>query len=448
MQVQVFKSRLSGSFEVPPSKSHSMRAIVLACFADGVSLVKNVLKSGDVETAISVFENLGCTFTVKRETDAAFDVEITPPKEGLADFIHRSGAKTCTIACGNSGTLLYFLAVIFSFCEKTFVFTGDDSLSQRPLAPLVELYEKRRLKFSTQEGRLPLTVEGAACRKSLHLALDGKFSQSISGLFLAAAIFGLELHVRLATVGEAPYLAMTRAWLEKAGFPFIAFELEKKYFALNAGGKKLSAVHATILSDWSAAAFPVLAALASGSTLEIALTPDTTQGDMKLVQFLCAFNARFRLTENALTVESNQNLLAAEIDCAETPDAIPALCAIASLARGTTEIKHVEMARYKETDRVKIIAEALSVLGVSIAERGDSIFVTGKTFCTPIHPVVESRKDHRIAMTLIALALGIDEPITVNDYEWYTVSFPNFLDELKKCGAKFYDLSLSSSSLM
>lgn len=149
----------------------------------------------------------------------------------------------------------------------------------------------------------------------------------------------------------------------------------------------------------------------------------------------------FRFTEAGLIIEENQSLQSTEIDIADTPDALPALCAIASLASGTSEIKNVEIARYKETNRVKVMCEELSALGVNIRERGNSILVSGDSERKPSRTVVESYGDHRIAMALIAFVLGSSDSIAVRDYECFAVSFPSFLDELKKCGAKFAEVS-------
>ena len=152
MHLQVFKSKLSGVFQVPPSKSHSIRAIVFAAFSSQVSHLENVLMSGDTKTAIAIFENFGCKLNVTQLAGSAANLEIVPPESGILNVIAKSDKQTFKIDCGNSGTLLYFLSVIFSFCEKEFLFLGDASLSQRPLTPLLEFYKKRQLTFQTSDG--------------------------------------------------------------------------------------------------------------------------------------------------------------------------------------------------------------------------------------------------------------------------------------------------------
>lgn len=448
MKVKIFKSCLNGYFEVPPSKSHSMRGVVLACFAKGETELKNVLNSDDIQTTIKVFEELGCEFEVIYKSKASMDLRVKPPKESLVVHLEKSQQESFSINCENSGTLLYFLAVIFSFCKKTFLFDGDASLQKRPLTQLSELYEKRKLDFQTNAGLLPLKLKGRPSEDFLELSLDGKFSQCISGLFLATAIFSFSLNLSLANFGEAPYVKMTKFWLENLGFEFEIFSAEKKIFKFDARKKKLHAFTKTILSDWSAVAFPVLAALSTQSDLCIKVQADETQGDMKILEFLTLFNGDFSFDDSCLHIAKTQSLKATKIDVGETPDLLPVIFGIASLARGKSIIVNGEIARYKETDRIKTSISELEKFGAKFEERGEEIIVSG--FATNAIPQTSFHDkivfanafgDHRIAMMLFAFALGQKATTIINNYECYKISFPNFLDELKKCGANFLCLT-------
>ena len=122
--------------EVPPSKSHSMRALVLAAFAEGPSQIKNLLMSGDTKTAISVFESLGVKFKIEQKNISSADIIVFPPKEGLKKRIESQ--KQIKIDAGNSGTLFYFLGSILSLMSSDFILTGDSSILKRPAKPLIE----------------------------------------------------------------------------------------------------------------------------------------------------------------------------------------------------------------------------------------------------------------------------------------------------------------------
>lgn len=447
MDLRIFESALHGVFQIPPSKSHSLRAIVLACFADGTTKLYHVLKSGDTETAVKIFSELGCTFRVLHECTDTFDLEIIPPAAGLVYAIEKSAKENFVIDCGNSGTLLYFLASIFSFCEaKSFRFVGDESLLKRPIHPLSEIFTQRNIKFSSMNNKLPLSVCGKR-ENRIELFLDGSFSQCISGLFLAAVIFKINMCIKLQTVGEAPYLTMTRGWLEQSGFTFKIFDCEKKYFELNAAGKNLQGFSKKIHADWSAVAFPCLAALASGSALTVIAESDTSQGDYKILDLLKQFGVRFRFFDGGFCIEERQILHAAKLDVGETPDLLPVLCAVASFAKGTSEIGNVEIARYKESDRVAVTCSELKKCGVDISATQNTVTVSGGSKKYETSETLCSYGDHRIAMMLIAFALGCKNASLVQNAGCYKISFPSFLDELKKCGARFEQYSDTAASI-
>jgi len=154
--------------EVPPSKSHSMRALVLAAFAEGSSQIKNLLMSGDTKTAVSVFESLGVKFKIEQKNISSADIIVFPPKEGLKKRIEKQ--KQIKIDAGNSGTLFYFLGSILSLMSSDFILTGDSSILKRPAKPLIEIYEELGLKYEFLDSfeRAPIRVlPGSSLIKNL-----------------------------------------------------------------------------------------------------------------------------------------------------------------------------------------------------------------------------------------------------------------------------------------
>ena len=189
------------SIEVPPSKSHSMRALVLASFAEGSSQIKNLLMSGDTKTAISVFESLGVRFKIEQKTNFSADINVFPSKEGLKKRIEKQ--KPIKIDAGNSGTLFYFLGSILSLMSSDFILTGDSSILKRPVKPLIEIYEELGLKyeFLCSYEKAPIRVlPGSSLIKNLKektLCLEGDFSQVVSGLLLGAGLLDFPLQINL-----------------------------------------------------------------------------------------------------------------------------------------------------------------------------------------------------------------------------------------------------------
>lgn len=439
MDVTVSPSKLFGTFNLPPSKSHSIRAIVLASFADGDSVLHNVLASEDTETALKIFSRLGVVFHKTNVTDCSYSLRVLVPECGLRERV-QSLKPEAQIDCGNSGTLLYFLSVIFGFFENgTFTFTGDASLSQRPLEPILEIFRKRGVPYTAAGNRLPLTITGKKQTAPLSLELDGTFSQSISGLLLACAIFSVDLDLRLKHFGEAPYVLMTENWLQSCGFHSISCSIEKKRIQFKAPEKSsrfgIPALHTSIPPDWSAAAFPILAAIGTGSMLTINAAPDTTQGDFTVTDILKRLGVNFTLTNGFLVLQPPYNLTAIDIDIEKTPDLLPVVCALCSLAKGRSVISRVKIARYKETDRVAATVRELAKCGVNISEGDNTVTVSGGNQSLGANALLQSYHDHRMAMMLISYALGFETSAVVADAGCYAISFPTFLTELKKCGA-------------
>jgi 3-phosphoshikimate 1-carboxyvinyltransferase len=130
-------------------------------------------------------------------------------------------------------------------------------------------------------------------------------------------------------------------------------------------------------------------------------------------------------------------------------DEYPILAIAASQAKGTTFMEGVEELRYKETDRIKAIVESLCILGVKANDTKDSISITGIGENSTIQGGVEldSRLDHRIAMSFLCLGLITKKPIILNNTETINSSFPSFLDQMNLIGANLrFSTTLISSA--
>ncbi|PIE98995.1 MAG: 3-phosphoshikimate 1-carboxyvinyltransferase [Treponema sp.] len=451
MNLNIFASRLTGTAEIPPSKSHSIRAIILASFAVGNSIIHNVLNSKDINSVINAMKLLGVKLIQKNCTDSSFTLEVIPPKNGLITNLSKSDSaeKIITVDAGNSGSMLYFLAVIFCFIpNKTFVFTGDASLSARPIQPIIEVYKQLGIRYETNNSNnkpcLPLTIfTGDYINKKqldnscLKLNMDGIFSQVVSGVFLATSIFGFKTHIKLAQVGEMPYLKMTCNWVEELNIKFKTknfndgiFELENK--------SSIKSFRKTIPSDWSSASFLIAASVITNSQINIKnLNYNDGQGDAEIIRILNRMGANIKLEDNLLIIKNAIKLKGITIDCAEIPDLVPLLALIACFADGKTELINAQICRFKECDRLSATCNELKKLGASITEKPSCIRIHGRKTLKPA--CVESYSDHRIAMMLAVAGLAIksDEPLVVKNFECFNISFPNFISTMKKLGANF-----------
>ena len=442
LKIKKSKPVSPSSIEVPPSKSHSMRAFVLASFAEGSSQIKNLLMSGDTKTAISVFESLGVKFKIEQKTNFSADIVVFPPKEGLKKRIESQ--KQIKIDAGNSGTLFYFLGSILSSMSSDFILTGDSSILKRPVKPLIEIYEELGLKYEFLESfeKAPIRVLGGQFLiKDLEekkICLEGDFSQVVSGLLLGAGLLDFPLQINLKRAGELPYLKMTLHWLKTCGIELDVSD-DFKTFKIT-GRQKISSFSASIPADWSSAGFPIALALITASTISIKnIDINDVQGDARIVKVLKEMNADIRFEEESQTLKIfPSSLKGGTFDCSDIPDAVPALSAIACFAKGETLLKNIEICRYKECDRLSVISSELKKLGADITEGRDFLRIRGNAGKNLRPAAVDSHKDHRIAMMLTVMGFGIDDKdgtvFTLKNAECFDISYPSFLDELKNMG--------------
>jgi 3-phosphoshikimate 1-carboxyvinyltransferase len=116
-------------------------------------------------------------------------------------------------------------------------------------------------------------------------------------------------------------------------------------------------------------------------------------------------------------------------------DEIPVACALAACATGVTRITDAEELRVKESDRIATMAHVLRAFGVKCEERKDGLEIEGTE--RPLDPVdVESKGDHRIAMTAAVLALVARGPSRIRDAACIATSYPKFVATLRGLGAK------------
>ena len=282
-------------------------------------------------------------------------------------------------------------------------------------------------------------------------------SQYISGLMMSAIRMNGTLHIELTDPKETPYLTMTQKWLEKVG---VTCRISSDFKHIEVDGPvDLKAFDATIPSDWEAVAFPLMAALITDSKITIDnIDIGGTQGDDAIVDIFKSAGADITVDkENSCLVVAGGKRLTTEnlpgkelhVKISGFPDAICAIAATACFIEGTTVIEDAEVCRRKETDRIKVLKSELEKLGTSVEEGADYMIIHGhsplnadgsKNKDFKLHGgTVDSYLDHRIAMSLACLGLGLaeGEAVTVKDAECCSVSFPHFFDVMNGIGAGF-----------
>lgn len=447
---------LHGTAVVPGSKSHTIRALVLASLAEGTSHIRNPLLSEDCLSAKKAIELIGA------EAEDAQDEWVV---RGAGANAH---LPSDVVNVGDSGSLLYFLSAVAATFDGWSVFTGDEAIRRRPALHVVDVL--RQLGAEAELSRPgvnapPLLIKGPITGSKV--VTEGSVSsQYITGLMIAATRMKNGLEIELTDPKETPYLAMTKQWLESLGVETSVSEdfHHIKVHGAAAGSAPFAAFDRTMPSDWEAAAFPIIAALMNGgedgecSEITIENIDGTgSQGDDEIVRTLQSVGAdiTWDREHSSLKVKggrlSTQKLAGGELhaNLSSWPDGICALAAVASIIEGVTIIEDIAVCRKKECDRITVMRESLNALGVEAAEGPDCLVIRGhspvtstgaKNSAFALHGgEVNSHGDHRVAMSLASLALALPkgERITVKGAQCCAVSFPHFVQVMNASGAGF-----------
>lgn len=402
--MRVSKSRLSGSISLPPSKSHTMRSLILAAQAEGRSRVHNPLPSPDTQSMVLALQALGI-----------------PIKEGDGLEIE-GGLKpiTAKIDVGNSGLAYRFITAVAALGNQKVHVTGDHSIrTRRIIQPLLSGIEQLGGKTDITDGIV--TVCGPI--KAGHATLDGTDSQPVSALLMAASSLEGETMLYVENPGEKPWIDLTLFWLKRLGAT-VENESYTKYRIK--GGFKPKAFEITIPADWSSAAFPIVAALITQSPLEIqGLDLEDPQGDKKIMEWLAA-----HLYGN-LFVRPGA-ICGGTIDVNDSIDSLPILAVLGCFAQSPLHLVNASIARKKESDRLHAITLELRKMGGIVLEFPDSLTI----YPSRLHgAVVDSHEDHRIAMALAVAGMGASGTTEIQGASCIEKSFPNFTESFRAIGA-------------
>lgn len=309
-----------------------------------------------------------------------------------------------TLSCGKSGaTLRLLLPVAMALGRTGVTFSCDPQLLRRPVpAPLP--MEKTAAGYR---------VTGPLAPGRYALAAD-ETSQVISGLLLALPLLSGDSEIILTTPAVSlPYLTMTVKTM--ARFGVTATETPTGYRV--PGGQRYRPALVVPEGDWSAAAwYLVYNALRGENAVTVDnLTLPSLQGDSAVIDYV--------------------NHLPEMIPISDTPDLLPPLALLAALFPGkTTHFTGGAFLRGKESDRLAATAAILNTLGGSVEETADGLTVTGVSRFRG--GTVDSRGDHRMAMLAAFAALFATGPVTLQDAQCVTKSYPLFWEDYTRLGGK------------
>ena len=418
--IQPAKS-IQGTLRLPGDKSISHRYAMLAAIADGISTLKNFSSSADCASTLTCLRGLGVTVNTNKG-----DVEIVGTGRDLKK-------PSASLDCGNSGSTMRMLAGILAGQEFNSELVGDESLSRRPMARIIEPLQQMGARIEAQSSRAPLRVQGAGP------ALKGiEYRPPVASAQVKSSVLFAGLLAQGETIVEEPM--RTRDHGELALRAFGAEVDGSQNRARIRGGQQLRAVAAEIPGDISSATFFLCAAaIVPGSSLvieDVLLNPTRAA----VLDVLTQLGARVgvveiseRLGELVGTVKvEGGSLKGARISGALSAaliDELPVLAAIAPFTRDGIEIRDAGELRVKESDRIAAVAANLRAMGAAVEEFPDGMRIAGGQRLRGAE--IDPAGDHRIAMAFSIAALRAEGETEIHGAGAVRISYPDFFTVLR-----------------
>ena len=439
---------INGEILIPGDKSISHRALILGSLAIGTTRVSGLLKGADVMSTLSAMRQLGVDIS---EADNG-DVII----HGVG--LHGLTTPDAPLDLGNAGTGARLLMGVIAGQRITASFTGDSSLSARPMRRVTDPLEEMGAQVSylpenNAKGLLPVIISGATP------VLPADYHSTIASAQIKSAILLAGLNARGTTKVTEPHISRdhTEAMLRHFGLTVEQTILADGRHEVSVKGEgQLRAADIAVPRDPSSAAFAMVAALIiphSHITLPgISMNPQRIGLIATLQEMggsLSLSNHRIEGGEDVADIEVRSSRLhgidVPALRAASMIDEYPILSIAAACASGKTHMVGVSELRVKETDRIAVMAEGLRRCGVEIDETDDTMTVLGTNSGgddISAHSaiaggvIIASQHDHRIAMSFLTLGMVSKSPIIVEDVCTIATSFPGFAALMNHAGAK------------
>ena len=418
MNCKVEKSKIKGKINCPSNKSYTHRGIFLASLAGNNSKVENVLLSADTKATIEACKKFGAVIEVN-------DSDIIVKKS------IKIGINVPEINTENSGTTMRIAIGIASLFSEEIILTGDTSLQKRPMQPLLDALSSIGAKCSSTNGNPPIKIKGSIIGGDIRIP-GNLSSQFISSLLISAPLTknGINLTIEGDLVSK-PYLDATIATMRKFGVSVKTLIPYKKY---NITPQIYKNTTFSVPIDFSSLALLLSCTVLNGEDVVIkGSMGNLPQGDEAFIDFLEQLGVSVTINDNEIKIKSPEKLKGGKFDLRNSPDLLPPLAILSLISSKPIEIANVKHARLKETDRIAIISRELVKIGIIVNEKEDGLILESSGNLKGAEMVSEN--DHRLFMAFCIAGMFVGE-CTVTDPDSVNVSYPDFISEMTRMGAK------------
>jgi 3-phosphoshikimate 1-carboxyvinyltransferase len=403
------------SVDAPPSKAHTLRALIISSLSNGRCTIYNPLLGQDQRNVIECLKKLG--------------VEIKEGDDKL--IVEGAGGKYTPINdelnVGESGVGMNFLTSAACLSDKPIVITGAKRITERPIREVVEGLRQLgcKIEYLGKEGFPPIKVYGGGIKGGTAQIRGSKTSQYFSSIVISSPY--AENKVTLKCVDEMtekPYFDISLQMMAEFG----AKTKNSNYKQIEIPSGRYSAREITIEGDYSSASFFFLAgAICKAKVTVKGLRPDTKQGDKAFLTLIEKMGCEVSVTGDGICVRG-QKLHAIEQNMSNLPDLVPPLAIAAAFAKGESRLTNIGHLRLKECDRLAVMASELVKMGVAAKCDESSLIIKGSG---EIHGAqIDPHNDHRIAMSFAVAGLATGEQ-KIDDEMCVAKSFPDFWEKFE-----------------
>jgi 3-phosphoshikimate 1-carboxyvinyltransferase len=416
--------KFKGVISLPGDKSISHRSLIIGSQATGIVKVSNLLESADVFSTMNALRKFGVNIFKKGKDYYVYGLVVG----GLKEY-------NGTLNCGNSGTTARLMMGLISTYPVKIKFTGDKSLSKRPMQRVINLLREFGANaLPENKNTMPFTFLGSYVGLQNDQKLKVPSAQLKSAWCLAA------LNTKGISTLEEPFETRdhTEIMLKYLGANITVKKSKNKKIISIFGKHPIDAKDISVPGDISSAAFMMVLALISKNskvTIKNVLLNPTRTGILDVFKKM---NAKIKIKNKKiicgeivgdLEVQSS-NLKATTVTEKMAPrliDEYPILFIAACFAKGTSNFKGIEELRVKESDRIKSMEDGLKPLGVKITSTKSSVKITGvKSFKLNKKIKIDAKGDHRIAMSFYVLSQVLNKSFKIKDFNYVKTSFPSF----------------------
>lgn len=408
---------LKGEITVPGDKSISHRSIIFGAIAIGTSVIDGFLDGEDCIATLKAFQSMGVR------------IEGPDKQRVIIHGVGKYGLKQPQniIDCGNSGTSMRLLAGLLAAQQFDSQLTGDESLLKRPMLRISRPLSQMSADVTTQDGKPPIVIKGGKKLNGIHYVMPEASAQVKSCLLLA----GMYAEGQTKITENAVSRDHTERMLRTFSYPV---KIQDGTIVIDRNGE----CHGTRLNipgDISSAAFFIVAAsITPGADVlirNVGINPTRTG----IIHILTEMGADIRvLNQRAygeepvadLQIRYSQ-LKGIDIPASMVPlaiDEFPVIFIAAACAQGKTTLHGAKELRLKESDRIGAMVDGLNQLGVHAEGFDDGILIEGGSIQGG---EVNSRGDHRIAMSFAIAGAVASAPVTIKNCANVATSFPSFV---------------------